>query len=170
MNCTPWVRQQNCGRFLEQSFCREFPPVSAHAERRTPARRNIGVQGVSDLSALSAPRLISLKGCAPAQSPTQHMLSPADVGDGRRAGNSYGRVRNTPICRASVVRGWPSVDPLRVSVDRHTPQHCSVLSTTISARCVHDSVRKIILAYRHRGAGARGGAVAHHELGRGRPR
>jgi hypothetical protein len=34
------VRQQNSGRYLEQSFCREFPPVSASfrpAERRKPA-------------------------------------------------------------------------------------------------------------------------------------
>ncbi len=40
MECTPWLRQQNSGQVLEQSFCREFPPVSAsfrHAERRRPA-------------------------------------------------------------------------------------------------------------------------------------
>jgi hypothetical protein len=30
----------------------------------------------------------------------------------RRAGNNYGRVRSTRVCRASVVRGWASVDPL----------------------------------------------------------
>ena len=47
----------------------------------------------------------------------------------RRAGNRYGRVRNTRVCRASVVRGWPSVDPLRVSVDRDRPQHCSGTSS-----------------------------------------
>jgi len=40
-----------------------------------------------------------------------------------------------------------------VKLGRHTPQHCSVLSTTKSDRCVHLSVRKIILAYRHRGRG-----------------
>jgi hypothetical protein len=121
------------------------------------------LQGVSDLSALSAPRLISLKGCAPAQSPTRRILSPADVGDGSAAAHRFGEVGvgGDPVLNGAagdakeiaqhLVGG---ADPLRVSVDRHTPQHCSVLSTTISARCVHDSVRKIILAYRHRARGS----------------
>jgi hypothetical protein len=37
---TPKVRQGKCGQFLEQSFCREFPPVSAsfrRADWRKPA-------------------------------------------------------------------------------------------------------------------------------------
>ena len=31
---TSKVRQGKCGQFLEQSFCREFPPVSASFFRR----------------------------------------------------------------------------------------------------------------------------------------
>src|SRR5260370_13334467 len=34
---TPWVRRQNCGRFLEQSSCRGFPPVSAGFRRFAPS-------------------------------------------------------------------------------------------------------------------------------------
>jgi hypothetical protein len=62
------------------------------------------------------------------------------------------------------------VDPLFVSVDRHTPQHCSVLSTTKSDRCVHFSVRRIILAYRHRGRGRASAKRGPQEARHGRQR
>ena len=41
MECTPWVRQQNCGQFLEQSLCRGFPPVSAGFRRVAPSSKRL---------------------------------------------------------------------------------------------------------------------------------
>ena len=39
LGCTPWVRQQNCGQFPEQSLCRGFPPVSAGFRRVAPSSK-----------------------------------------------------------------------------------------------------------------------------------
>ena len=45
MECTPWLRQQNCGQFLEQSFCRG-PPVVLLSHPRGGLQQ-IGIGGAA---------------------------------------------------------------------------------------------------------------------------
>jgi hypothetical protein len=128
-----WVRQQNCGRGFPTFPT--FPPP--HEFARVPSRE-LGATGVGH-------RIARAPAAATGNSFVPHRGREIVVRCARVL-----RPRSMAV-QAIIATSEHDADPLAVRVDRHTPQHCSVLSTTRSDRCLHYGARKIILAYRHRG-------------------